>query len=163
MNIFYLDRETKKCAEYHCNKHVVKMILETAQLLCATQWLFGTEAPYRLTHKNHPSTIWTRQSINNYRWLCDLGLELSYEYTHRYGKVHKSQVIIEWCRDNEPQLPKIPFTDPPQAMPDDCKLDDTVEAYRNYYIKEKSSFCVWNKRDTPNWFILDNQMSVNTM
>jgi hypothetical protein len=154
MNIFYLDRDPETCAQYHCDKHVVKMILETAQLLCATQWLCGTEAPYRLTHKNHPSTIWTRQSIHNYRWLCELGIQLSLEYTLRYGKVHKSQDIIQWCIDNEPQLPDTPFVDPPQAMPDYCKLDNTVEAYRKYYINEKHGFAKW-KTSVPSWFLVN--------
>jgi hypothetical protein len=151
MNIFYLDQDPETCAQYHCDKHVVKMILETAQLLCATQWLCGNEAQYRLTHKNHPSTIWTRQSIHNYRWLCELGIQLGLEYTLRYGKIHKSQAVVEWCRDNEPLLPDIPFTNPPQAMPDYCKLDDTVLAYRKYYINEKSGFAKW-KTTTPEWF-----------
>ena len=69
MNIFILDYDVKKCAEYHVDKHVVKMILETAQLLCGAHWTTGGEAPYKLSHKNHPSAIWTRQDLNNYMWL----------------------------------------------------------------------------------------------
>jgi len=63
MNIFFLDFDTEKCAKYHCDKHVVKMILETAQLLCGTHWVIGSEAPYKLSHKNHPCAIWTRESL----------------------------------------------------------------------------------------------------
>ena len=104
MNIFALDQNPRKCAEYHNDKHVVKMILETAQLLCGTHWIEGNQAPYKLSHKNHPSAIWTRECIENYSWLCELGIELSKEYTHRYNKKHKSQDIIEWCQDNKPNL-----------------------------------------------------------
>lgn len=151
MNIFYLDRDPKSCAKMHCDKHVVKMILETAQLLCTTHWLCGSEAQYRATHKNHPSTVWVRSSINHYRWLCKLGIELSKEYTFRYGKTHKSQSVIQWCMDNEPSLPNKPFVDPPLAMPEHCKLSDTVESYRNYYLIEKSYMATW-KCNRPDWF-----------
>lgn len=153
MNIFYLDRDPKSCASMHCDKHVVKMVLETAQLLCTTHWLTGSSAKYKSTHKNHPSAVWTRENIHNYRWLCQLGLELCYEYTNRYSKIHKSQSIIEWCTNNEPKLPDGVFTDPPLAMPDHCKTSDSVESYRNYYIKEKSHLAVW-KTKRPNWFVL---------
>ena len=153
MNIFYLDRDPKTCASMHCDKHVVKMVLETAQLLCTTQWLCGSPAQYKATHKNHPSAVWARENISNYRWLCKLGLELCYEYTHRYGKIHKSQSIIEWCVNNEPTLPNGVFSDPPLAMPDHCKTSDSVESYRNYYIKEKSHLASW-KTKRPDWFVL---------
>ena len=87
MNIFFLDFDTNKCAEYHCDKHVVKMILETAQLLCGVhhmvihERLSNDQVPYKLSHKNHPCAIWTRESLSNYLYLCDLGLELCKEET----------------------------------------------------------------------------------
>ena len=80
MNIFYLDEDVKKCAEYHCDKHCIKMILETAQLLCGVHWATGGDAPYRLSHKNHPCAIWARESYSNYVWLTDLGFALCNEY-----------------------------------------------------------------------------------
>ena len=106
MNIFVLDKDPKKCAEYHNDKHVVKMILETAQLLCGVHHMAESklDIPYRLSHKNHPCSIWARECIENYVWLCDLGMELCKEYTYRYGKRHKSQDIIEWCITNHPPL-----------------------------------------------------------
>ena len=150
MNIFFLDWDVKKCAEYHCDKHVVKMILETAQLLCGVHWVLGKEAPYKLSHKNHPCSIWARSSIENYLWLCELGLELCQEYYSRYNKIHKSKQIIEWCVINKPQLPDIPFTEPPQAMPDHCKIDNnSILSYRNYYMMEKRSFSTWKNREIP--------------
>ena len=109
MNIFILDENPKKCAEYHNDKHVVKMILETAQLLCGVHHMVESklDVPYKLSHKNHPCSIWARECIENYVWLCDLGMELCLEYTYRYGKRHKSQDIIEWCIINHPPIKEI--------------------------------------------------------
>jgi hypothetical protein len=152
MNIFFLDFDVKKCAEYHCDKHVVKMILETAQLLCSAHHVTGGSAPYKLSHKNHPCSIWARKSLSNYLYLCELGLELSKEYTYRYGKRHKSQDVIEWCLINKPNIPDIGFTEPAMAMPDEYKVKSVVESYRNYYMGAKSGFAVWKNREKPFWF-----------
>lgn len=155
MNIFFLDFDTTKCAKYHCDKHVVKMILETAQLLCGVHHAtpqVTPQVPYKLSHKNHPCAIWTRESLSNYLYLCDLGLELCKEYTFRYGKTHKSQQVIEWCLDNKPNIIDKGFTTPPKAMPDEYKVSDVVESYRNYYIGAKKEFAKWKNRDIPDWF-----------
>lgn len=152
MNIFYLDYDTTKCAKYHNDKHVVKMILETAQLLCGAHWATGSQAPYKLSHKNHPSAIWVRKDINNYNWLCSLGLKLCSEYHYRYGKTHKTESIIYWCVENLPNIPDNEFTPPPLAMPDEYKESSHVQSYRNYYMGEKKSFCNWKNREIPNWF-----------
>jgi hypothetical protein len=155
MNIFFLDLDTKKCAEYHCDKHVVKMILETAQLLCGVHHTTNQvtdQIPYKLSHKNHPCAIWSRESLSNYLYLCDLGLELCKEYTYRYGKRHKSQEVIEWCITNKPNIVDKEFTEPARAMPDEYKVKSVVESYRNYYIGAKKSFAVWKNRDIPEWF-----------
>ena len=152
MNIFILDYDVKKCAEYHVDKHVVKMILETAQLLCGVHWVSGGNAPYKLSHKNHPCAIWARESLTNYLYLCELGLELSREYTYRYGKKHKSQEVIEWCIDNKPNIVDKGFTEPAKAMPDEYKVKSVVESYRNYYLGAKSGFASWKNRETPEWY-----------
>jgi hypothetical protein len=158
MNIFFLDYDTTKCAKYHCDKHVVKMILETAQLLCGAHHVINQErpstvqVPYKLSHKNHPCAIWVRNSLSNYLYLCDLGLELCKEYTYRYGKRHKSQDVIEWCLENKPSINDIGFTEPPKAMPDEFKVNDVIESYRIYYRKGKSAFTTWKNRETPEWF-----------
>jgi hypothetical protein len=155
MNIFLLDTDIRKCAQYHCDKHVVKMILETAQLLCGVHHMTDQvtdQVPYKLSHKNHPCAIWSRESLSNYLYLCDLGLELCKEYTYRYGKRHKSQDVIEWCVTNKPNICDKEFTEPARAMPNEYKLDSVVESYRNYYIGEKSKIAVWKNRDTPEWF-----------
>ena len=167
MNIFFLDWNVKKCAEYHCDKHVVKMILETAQLLCGAHHMthqvptkyppstvqVTDQVPYKLSHKNHPCAIWTRDSLSNYLYLCDLGLELCKEYTYRYGKRHKSQEVIEWCLSNKPNITDKGFTLPPKAMPDEYKVVDVVESYRNYYNGAKKDFAKWKNREIPEWFI----------
>jgi len=167
MNIFFLDWNTEKCAKYHCDKHVVKMILETAQLLCGAHHVthqvstkyppttdqVNDQVPYKLSHKNHPCAIWTRESLSNYLYLCDLGLELCKEYTYRYGKRHKSQDVIEWCLTNRPNIHDVDFTTPPLAMGDEFKVgNDVIESYRNYYRKAKSGFAVWKNRETPEWY-----------
>lgn len=153
MNIFYLDKNVNKCAQYHNDKHVVKMILETAQLLCGSHWATGGTAPYKLSHKNHPCSIWVREDLNNYYWLCDLGMELCEEYTYRYGKRHKSQDIINWCCENKPNIPDVKFTEPPLAMPEPYKEKCHVQSYRNYYMGDKRTFSNWKYRDVPSWFI----------
>jgi hypothetical protein len=160
MNIFLLDYDVKKCAQSHVDKHVVKMILETAQLLCGVHWITDSQsaAPYKLSHKNHPCSIWTRESLSNYLYLCELGLELCYEYTYRYGKRHKSQDVIEWCVVNKPNIEDKGFTEPAKAMPDEYKVDDAVESYRNYYCGAKSSFASWKGREIPEWY--ENQLEL---
>ena len=155
MNIFLLDTDTKKCAQYHCDKHSTKMCVEYAQILCGVHWVQGGEAPYKLSHRNHPCSIWARESLSNYLYLCELGLELCKEYTYRYGKRHKSQDVIEWCLINKPNIADKEFTEPARAMPDEYKSNCVVESYRNYYIGEKSKIAVWKNRETPEWFKME--------
>ena len=143
---------------YHNDKHVVKMILETAQLLCGVHHMTESPSenvPYKLSHKNHPCSIWARESMDNYLWLCELGMELCAEYTFRYGKRHKSQQVIEWCIDNRPNIPEEGFTVPAKAMPDQYKVEDVVQSYRNYYLGEKKSFSNWKNRNVPSWFLTE--------
>lgn len=152
MNIFFLDYDVKKCAEYHNNRHCVKMILEQVQILCSVHWVNDNPAPYRLTHKNHPCSIWARESLSNYLYLCELTLELCKEYTYRYGKIHKTQQVLNWCIENKPNIQDIGFTTPALAMPDQYKTSCPVESYRNYYINEKNHIAEWKNRDIPYWF-----------
>jgi hypothetical protein len=159
MNIFFLDEDPTLSAQYHVDKHVVKMILETAQLLCGVHHVTAHDTahdtahvPYKLSHKNHPCSIWSRKSLSNYLYLCELGLELCNEYTYRYGKRHKSQDVIEWCLVNKPNIPDIGFTEPAKAMPDEFKVKSVVQSYRNYYMGAKSGFAVWKNREKPFWF-----------
>ena len=155
MNIFFLHKNPKLCARYHLDKHVVKMILETAQMLYSVHWYKELELPldaYKKAHINHPCSIWSRESLSNYLYLCELGLELCNEYTYRYGKRHKSQDVIEWCVTNKPSIVDIGYTQPPKAMPDEYKVESVVQSYRNYYMGAKSGFAVWKNREKPFWF-----------
>ena len=163
MNIFVLDYDPKSCAQMHCDKHVVKMILETAQLLCGVHHMTDSQRliPSKLSHKNHPCSTWSRECVENYVWLCDLGLELCEEYTYRYGKKHKSQEIIEWCLLNIPKIKENgSVTDFKLAMPDECKIDNNpILSYRKYYIEFKKDFAKWKNRDVPNWFTISDDSS----
>jgi hypothetical protein len=152
MNIFYLDEDPKLCAQYHCDKHCVKMIVEQVQLLSTAHWMTGGEAPYKKTHINHPSNKWVRESLSNYVWLCDMTMELCKEYTYRYGKTHKTQQHLEWCIVNLPNIEDKGFTEMPQAMPDECKRENPIDGYRNYYNVEKAYMCKWKNREIPEWF-----------
>ena len=154
MNIFFLSLDPADAARLHCDKHVVKMILETAQLLYTAHWMCGTSMPenaYRKTHPNHPSAKWARESAANYRWLCRLGLELCEEYTFRYGKHHKTEEHLVWLCMHIPQGLPEPWTPPKLAMPDECKQDDPVAAYRQYYIRAKKHLLQYTRRPSPDF------------
>lgn len=163
MNIFFLHMLPKKAAEYHCDKHVVKMILECAQLLYSAHWILNPEkvpsSAYKKTHVNHPCSIWTRESIENYEWLCSLAIELCKEYTFRYGKIHKTQQHIEWLINNPPfNIPNISMTQIRLAMPDEFKTDDPIESYRTFYRESKMKergIVSYKKRDWPDFLCLD--------
>ena len=158
MNIFVLDENPIISARYLCDRHCVKMTLETSQLLCTIAQSRGFDAPYKPTHKNHPATNWLSRSSANWNWLCVHGLELAKEYTLRYHKIHKCQSIIqnmmdrtfEIWKENKSYLEHTPFV---QCMPIQYKQSNTIEAYRNYYRAEKRSFAKWTyPSKTPEWF-----------
>ena len=153
MNIFYLDSDPIVAARVQYNKHVVKMILESAQMLCtahhhyAELYDYQTFVPYKKAHYNHPSSIWCRQNSRQYYWLFHHMLALGDEYTKRYNKKHLS---ITKCFDALKNCPVgMPlggeFNEPPQCMPDEYKVEgDSIKAYWNYYIGEK--YIVANKK-----------------
>lgn len=145
MNLFVLDADPATCAIYHCDKHVVKMILEVAQLLCTTHHVLGTpDVPYRKTHVNHPCALWVRSGSGNYEWALDLGRSLCVEYTRRYGRRHKTQDVLDWCKLNKPlRLPEKPLEPFVQVMPPEYQGEDAVTAYRRYYIGEKGHIAKW--------------------
>lgn len=152
MNIFYVDADPATAAKQLVDKHVVKMPLETAQLLCSA--FPENEAPYRRTHYKHPSSVWTRQSRENYKWLINHGLALCEEYEQRYQRSHKCRAVIDWCNSNQDRLSfqSEGFVEPPQCMPDDCKVEsNSVQAYRNYYNKHKRSMHKWKSGNIPSW------------
>ena len=141
MNIFVLHLRPDWCAQYHCDTHVVKMILETAQLLYSALWVVAPaqipEGAYRQTHVTHPCAIWARASLGNYRWLSQLGLALCAEYTFRYQKIHTTQRHLEWLATHPPPLPACGRTPFPQAMPEQYRGAHAVQAYRTFYRESK--------------------------
>ena len=167
MNIFYLSDCPQEAAESHNDKHCVKMILESAQMLSTAHRELDGDVPdilYKSTHKNHPSTIWARSSKEHYDWLYRLFRQLSAEYTLRYSKsgnwgrdlkVHKTWNKLGKILKTAPKnIKDNGWVDPPQCMPDHCKKPDTIDAYRNYYLTEKSSFSTWKYSKQPTWWTL---------
>lgn len=158
MNIFYVNEDPEKAAQDLPNKLIVKMPLETAQLLStAINELSGHQASkYKTTHKNHPSAIWARTSVLNFDWLFRHGIALCDEYTFRYGKTHKCKEVILDCQDKFLNLTlnlKKDLTEMPKCMPDKYKeIKNPVEAYRAYMIGEKQHYAKWTKREMPKWW-----------
>lgn len=171
MNIFVLDRDPKVAAFMMCDKHVVKMILESAQMLSAVldcQYddkhrgesndpvikTFGMPG-YPKAHAKHPCTLWARKSKRNAMWLVEHMRALCFEYTARYGKFHKQDGLpmvyeaqLQYCVFEEKDQ-----TEFVQAITNtDLHRDDPVEAYRQYYIQEKAHFAKWRSGLVPEWF-----------
>lgn len=182
MNIFVLDSTPLKAAEYHCDKHVLKMIIESGQMLCTAHWLGwldklgqnmsdfkkvkdAQEFLYRnvpkryqprwkMTHANHPCSVWTRESIENYMWHADLGLYLCREYSIRYEKIHKGFEVHMWLQENMPPGIKDKGLTPFKiCMKEEYKISQNpVECYREYYSKDKVRFAKWKKDNIPHWW-----------
>jgi hypothetical protein len=177
MNIFYIDRDPAVAAQMMVNSHVVKMILESAQLLSTAHRLLDGEmyieiSPkgrkikrWRLpderndvlchaTHINHPSAIWCRESSPNYMWLYEHYCALLEEYTYRYGKVHKCSRLALHLKSLPHNLTNSTFSDPPPAMDKQYIISkDSVENYRNYYTHGKTHLHKWKKREKPVWMV----------
>jgi hypothetical protein len=180
MNIFYLDKSPYIAAKYHCDKHVVKMIVEAAQMLCTahrildgkqvvdrtglrkrTHWVHPvTELDavlYQATHYNHPSSVWTRASLANYKWHYELFMALCTEYTHRYRRIHSTEKLLQIPLYQTPEhIPDIGPTVIPLAMqsqPQCMHRTDPVRSYREFYKTKQTAFTMkWSHRDVPPWF-----------
>lgn len=175
MNIFFLDRNPEICAQMHCNKHVVKMIIEYAQLMSTAhrmldgnqvvenvngrklkRWIIDdprNDVLYKASHVNHPSAVWVRSSLSNYLWLYNMWSHLLREYTFRYGKKHQTEKLLFVLARQPNNISVSGWSDPPPAMPDDCKIpNDSLASYRNYYLLKKSHFAKWTKRNEPTWY-----------
>lgn len=178
MNIFYLSSDTEECAQQHCDKHVVKMIVEYAQLMSTAHrvldgvlYLSKTKAGrkinrwrlddnreqllYKASHINHPSGLWVRKTNNNYNWLYSLFCELNKEYSYRYSKDHKTFSDLSQVLKVPPNnIPIGYFTPPPPAMPDQYKIStDSIQCYKQYYRGAKIAFAKWTGRHRPEWFV----------
>lgn len=155
MNIFVLDDNPIRAAASACDRHCVKMILETAQMLssCIIDKLPTATGFYKKTHINHPCNVWARESRQNFKWLIEYGVALSNEYTSRYGKYHKSTSVIYKSTSYTRLFPNTLLTPFAQAMPDIYRGIDAIHAYRRYYAGEKHKFCTWkNPSVTPVWW-----------
>ena len=152
MNIFILDRNITKCAQFHCDQHVSKMILESVQIMCTCLHNKGFTTPYKPTHTKHPCVLWAEKSYSNFLWLKELALKLDEEFCYRYSRrqSHASITVLN-------AITKFTFTDNglsefAQAMPDKYKYkSNAVRAYRAYYRHEKSAIATWKKRSPPYW------------
>ena len=182
MNVFYLDEDPRQCAEWMVDKHVVKMIVETAQLLSTAHrildgeelivelrhkdtgkvkkknvWVLSddrNDSLYACTHRNHPSAVWCRESVENYNWLVDHLHWLGKEYTHRYGKRHATIEKCFYPLQSPPfGLRTWDWSSPPSAMDASYIIsDDPIVNYRNYYVRGKSHLKSYKKRDEPIWW-----------
>ena len=177
MNIFYIDENPFVAAQQMVDKHVVKMILETAQLLStahrlldgieyvgqtatgrkARRWSLDHDREtilYQATHINHPSAVWCRQSKANYHWLHQHFCALLKEYTYRYGKQHKCQHMAFFLGLFPKNIPDGEFTPVTPAMaPEYIISNDSVINYRNYYKSGKTHLHKWTKRQPPEWLV----------
>jgi hypothetical protein len=162
VNIFFLSNDAYESAKMQCDKHVVKMILESAQILSTTHRIidgnesgvlpdYRNEEFYRITHKNHPSVIWARKSVSNHNWLVDHFDGLLQEYTHRYKKKHKTGRLLYDLQSPPSGLTDWDWTTPPCCMPDEYKISSYVDNYREYYRKAKRHLHKWTNRDPPDW------------
>ena len=156
MNIFILDNDQQKCVEYHIDKHVVKMVTEYAQLLSYAVRLSGIDAGYKLSksHSRHPCTLWTCESLTNWLWLKNLTALLNEEWKFRYGHVrdHKAyEVAMQLPYPNLEDNGLTPFV---QCMPEEYRQNNPIEAYREFYRKDKITFASWKLRGEPSWFHL---------
>lgn len=180
MNIFLLNECPVISAQEQCDKHVVKMIVESAQMLSTAHRLIDGEATkvlskngrrmttyklkdmymdsilYKSVHTGHPSTLWTIESLDNYVWHYNHFVALCDEYEYRYGKVHATRLLLEKPLRNTPKnIPDIGPTPFKLAMGSnpECMVADPVEAYQLYYQTKQDRFkMVWSKRDVPSWF-----------
>jgi len=178
MNIFYLHDDPREAARMQCDKHVVKMILESAQMLSTAHRILDGEETirrsdkgrrlkywehpkaeyeeilYKPTHVNHPSNVWVRESRGNYTWLLQHFYGLCKEYTFRYGRTHASETKLAEILWETP-INIEPHSETPikLAMPDQFKSSNLVRSYRDYYTSKQSDVSmVWTKRETPEWF-----------
>lgn len=159
MNIFFLDKDPRLAAEYQCDKHVVKMILETAQLLFSAHNICdNTGLVQSIKIQNHPCSKWVSSGCDQYRWVFDHFCFLLQEYYYRYNKIHSWDTYREFLINTPGGIDwDASWTDPPLCMPEECKVicgtgPDTVWSYRTYYIQKKKDFATWKRREIPDWF-----------
>ena len=161
MNIFVLDEDPIRAAKMMCDKHIPKMIVESAQMMASALRRHGatdeqmplTKAgtPYKGGHKHHPCTVWVGKSRDNFLWLAEHAISLSAEYSRRFRKIHACFIPIRDMRHEALTIPEGKLTPFAQAMPDEYKDNNVVKAYRNYY--HSKTFARWQKgTPSPQWW-----------
>lgn len=170
MNVFYLDEDPIIAARYLMDIHVGsqncggKMIVESCQMLANCYSLDElSKAPLTKSGKtrkysyfNHPCSVWTRMSIDNFDWLLSHAEEMIKEKLFRKGSLHFCSSAIQYFKENKPTLNK-GFTTPALAMPEELKEDNPVNSYRKYYktkrfTKSGKKMDIWTERNAPEWF-----------
>jgi len=192
MNRFIIENTPKECAMSHCDKHVPKMVVEEAQMLCTVHrlldgqltmvdafdkqgnqvylksgeprmkkhWILSDEREstlYKAAHMKHPCTLWAMETLGNYKWAVQMFIALCDEYTHRYGKDHKSESLVPWLMIPPDKInPSLELTPMPLAMganPECIDHHDVIGSYRKFYQTKQHRFkMVWSKRPVPDWF-----------
>ena len=148
MNIFYLDKDPVKAAKHLYNKHVVKMVLETAQMLSTAARAQGHDVGYKSAYPKHPMTMWVGSTLENYLYACRIGIALTEEYTKRYGKIHVCAEHLKWLYTNHPSTFTQRKSDTayyseegiPECMPEEYKTKSIIQAYQMYYMMDKMGF-----------------------
>ena len=160
MNIFFLDKSPDLSAQYLCDKHVPKMLLESAQMLSTalhSHTMGINTGIYKEAYPNHPMTKWVGFNRDNFNWALENAMWIDEEYKTRFKKQHKSGKVIQCIIDNDyyKDIPDGFFSEPPQCMPDEYKDKDYVTAYRKYYQGAKKYFAKWEKGVfAPEWGVL---------
>ena len=153
MNMFILDRDPILAAEYNCDQHVSKILLESVQMLCHAHLSCGLDPPYKSrNHMNHPVSKWIRATVANYEWAASHALALAEQFRIRRHKVHKWHALAHYCKSNVPPLISAPMTPFHQSVNLDCVSGDPVKAYRLYYVLYKSKFATWTNYQRPPWY-----------
>jgi len=171
MNIFHLNDSPSASAKDLCDKHVPKMLLETCQMLSTAvrnqipQVIKG-DSVYKSAYPKHPMTIWVGDSYRNFVWTYEHGVEINKQYQYRFGKIHKSERILNniWGSGLMSKMREsfisnqgedaYDLTTVPLCMPDQYKwCDNHIDSYREYYFHDKQYFAQWNKGvRKPRWF-----------
>ena len=153
MNLFFVNKDPVVAAFDLVDKHVVKMILECCQMMSTAARRNGYESEhiYKDAHVNHPMTKWVGDSKEHYAWCWEHAIALSSEYRVRYGKTHKSSRLLPRLTVAMAKVPSNGWVDPPLCMPDEYKIGDYVESYREYYRKGKAHIHTWTRKQIPAW------------
>lgn len=162
MNIFVLDRNPIRASEMMCDKHIPKMVVESAQMMASALRRHGaidrqmpltkSGTPYKGAYKHHPCTVWAGDSWHNFDWLANHAIGLLGEYYMRFGKEHACSEAIGQMNGMSWRLPNGRLTPFAQAMPDEFKQEDAVQAYRAYY--HSKTFAKWEKgTPAPDWWM----------